>query len=106
MGYPSERGADEWRRYDYDYFQSELVAAEGIHLGERKTLPAPSPPQAGPFFGGNCCFGRLGESSPGSSQTDPSLLAVWYDYIKLMPMTAEANQMSQELGKVTLTWQK
>lgn len=78
MGYPSERGADEWRRYDYDYFQSELVAAEGIHLGEWKT----------------------------PSQTDPSLLAVWYDYIKLMPMTAEANQMSQELGKVMPTWQK
>lgn len=42
----------------------------------------------------------LGETSPGSSQTDPSLLAVFYDYIKLMPMMAEANQMSQELNKV------
>lgn len=40
MGYPSERGADEWRRYDYDYFQSELVAAEGIHLGEWKIPPS------------------------------------------------------------------
>ncbi|KAF1393022.1 hypothetical protein PFLUV_G00034080 [Perca fluviatilis] len=39
------------------------------------------------------------ESSAGSSQTDPSLLAVFYDYIKLMPMVAEANQMSQELNK-------
>ncbi|XP_024862257.1 kinesin-like protein KIF28P isoform X2 [Kryptolebias marmoratus] len=72
VGYPSERGADDWSRYDYDYFQSELAAAEGIHLGE---------------------------SSAGSSQTDPSLLAVFYDYIKLMPMVAEANQMSQELSK-------
>uniref|UniRef100_H3DK11 Kinesin-like protein n=1 Tax=Tetraodon nigroviridis TaxID=99883 RepID=H3DK11_TETNG len=76
IGYPSERGADEWRRYDYDYFQSELVAAEGLHLGA---------------------------SGTGSSRSDPSLLAVWYDYIQLMPMTAEANQMSQELGKVTPT---
>lgn len=42
-----------------------------------------------------------GESSAGSSQTDPSLLAVFYDYIKLMPMVTEANQMSQELNKVT-----
>lgn len=42
----------------------------------------------------------LGESCAGSSQTDPSLLAVFYDYIKLMPMVAEANQMSQELDKV------
>uniref|UniRef100_A0A3Q1FXH8 Kinesin-like protein KIF28P n=1 Tax=Acanthochromis polyacanthus TaxID=80966 RepID=A0A3Q1FXH8_9TELE len=72
VGYPSERGGDDWSRYDYDYFQSELAAAEGIHLGE---------------------------SSAGSSQTDPSLLAVFYDYIKLMPMVAEVNQMSQELNK-------
>ncbi|XP_056135305.1 kinesin-like protein KIF28 [Lampris incognitus] len=72
IGYPSERGVDDWSRYDYDYFQSELAAAEGIHLGE---------PNAE------------------SSQTDPSLLAVFYDYIKLMPMVAEANQMSQELNK-------
>lgn len=34
IGYPSERGGDDWSRYDYDYFQSELAAAEGIHLGE------------------------------------------------------------------------
>ncbi|XP_044202118.1 kinesin-like protein KIF28P isoform X1 [Thunnus albacares] len=72
IGFPSERGGDDWSRYDYDYFQSELAAAEGIHLGE---------------------------SSAGSSQTDPSLLAVFYDYIKLMPMVAEVNQMSQELKK-------
>ncbi|XP_034043886.1 kinesin-like protein KIF28P [Thalassophryne amazonica] len=72
IGYPSERGGDEWSRYDYDYFQSELAAAEGIHLGE---------------------------SGTGCSQPDPSLLAVFYDYIKLMPMVAEANQMSQELNK-------
>ncbi|XP_078139162.1 kinesin-like protein KIF28 [Centroberyx gerrardi] len=72
IGYPSERGGDDWSRYDYDYFQSELAAAEGIHLGE---------------------------SNAGSSQTDPSLLAVFYDYVKLMPMVAEANQMSQELNK-------
>uniref|UniRef100_A0AAZ1X2X6 Kinesin motor domain-containing protein n=1 Tax=Oreochromis aureus TaxID=47969 RepID=A0AAZ1X2X6_OREAU len=72
IGYPSERCGDDWSRYDYDYFQSELAAAEGIHLGE---------------------------SSAGLSQTEPSLLAVFYDYIKLMPMVAEANQMSQELSK-------
>ncbi|XP_077941219.1 kinesin-like protein KIF28 [Gasterosteus aculeatus] len=72
IGYPSERGGEDWSRYDYDYFQSELAAAEGIHLGE---------------------------SGAGSSHTDPSLLAVFYDYVKLMPMVAEANQMSQELNK-------
>uniref|UniRef100_A0A3B4YVB7 Kinesin-like protein KIF28P n=1 Tax=Seriola lalandi dorsalis TaxID=1841481 RepID=A0A3B4YVB7_SERLL len=68
IGYPSERGGDDWSRYDYDYFQSELAVAEG-------------------------------ESNATSTQTDPSLLAVFYDYIKLMPMVAEANQMSQELNK-------
>ncbi|XP_022597468.1 kinesin-like protein KIF28P [Seriola dumerili] len=78
IGYPSERGGDDWSRYDYDYFQSELAAAEGIHLV--------------------MCL-CLGESSATSTQTDPSLLAVFYDYIKLMPMVAEANQMSQELNK-------
>ncbi|XP_047219050.1 kinesin-like protein KIF28P isoform X3 [Girardinichthys multiradiatus] len=78
IGYPSERGGKDWSRYDYDYFQSELAAAEGIHLGESNT---------------------------GSNQTDPSLLAVFYDYIKLMPMVAEANQMSQELSKVWM-WSK
>ncbi|KAA8595481.1 hypothetical protein FQN60_010772 [Etheostoma spectabile] len=58
------------------------------------------------ILGSNCTYlfigypsERGGESSTGPSQTDPSLLAVFYDYIKLMPMVAEANQMSQELNK-------
>ncbi|KAK6304227.1 hypothetical protein J4Q44_G00248130 [Coregonus suidteri] len=81
IGYPSERGGDDWSRYDYDYFQSELAAAEGIHLHSL------------------CEEQTQGDSSAVPSQTDPSLLAVFYDYIKLMPMVAEANQMSQELHK-------
>ncbi|XP_077481852.1 kinesin-like protein KIF28 isoform X2 [Stigmatopora argus] len=72
IGFPSERGANDWSRYDYDYFLSELAEAEGIHLGE---------------------------SSNDSCQTDPRLLAVFYDYVKMMPLVAEANQMSQELNK-------
>ncbi|XP_056333418.1 kinesin-like protein KIF28P [Danio aesculapii] len=72
IGFPSERSAEDWNRYDYDYFQSELAAAEGFH------------------------FQSL---SPGPHQPDPSLLAVFYDYIKLMPMVTEANQMSTELKK-------
>ncbi|XP_047677467.1 kinesin-like protein KIF28P [Tachysurus fulvidraco] len=76
IGFPSERLGDDWSRYDYDYFQSELAAAEGVHL---HTL----------------C------DSPGqrSLKHNPSLLAAFYDYIKLMPMVTEANQMSQELNK-------
>lgn len=52
--------------------------------------------------GGNAalCLCASGESGPGSSQADPLLLAVFYDYVQLMPMVAEANQMSQELNKV------
>lgn len=32
IGFPSERSAEDWSRYDYDYFQSELAAAEGFHI--------------------------------------------------------------------------
>lgn len=41
IGFPSERDGNDWSRYDYDYFQSELAAAEGIHihsLCEEKSL--------------------------------------------------------------------
>ncbi|KAL0969319.1 hypothetical protein UPYG_G00225530 [Umbra pygmaea] len=81
IGYPSERGGEDWSRYDYDYFQSELAAAEGIHIPSLCEEPA------------------QGDSMASTGQTDPSLLAVFYDYIKLMPMVSEANQMSQELHK-------
>lgn len=36
-----------------------------------------------------------------SLQPNPSLLAAFYDYAKLMPMVTEANQMSQELNKAS-----
>ena len=38
----------------------------------------------------------------GDGKADPSVLAVFQDYIKLMPLVAEANQMSEELKKVRL----
>lgn len=41
--------------------------------------------------------------SVGSLQPNPSLLAAFYNYIRLMPMVTEANQMSQELNKVMNT---
>ncbi|XP_046712112.1 kinesin-like protein KIF28P [Silurus meridionalis] len=76
MGFPSERVGDDWSRYDYDFFQSELAAAEGVHLHTLCDTPGPR-----------------------SQEPNPSLLAAFYDYIKLMPMVTEANQMSQELNK-------
>ncbi|XP_039521725.1 kinesin-like protein KIF28P [Pimephales promelas] len=75
IGFPSERSGEDWSRYDYDYFQSELAEAEGFHIHS------------------------LLDSNPGPHQPDPSLLPVFYDYIKLMPMVTEANQMSKELKK-------
>ncbi|KAG7465773.1 hypothetical protein MATL_G00157120 [Megalops atlanticus] len=81
VGFPSERSGEDWSRYDYDYFQSELAAAEGFHIHSL------------------CEEHNPGDHSVMQSQTDPSLLAVFYDYIKVMPMVAEANQMSQELHK-------
>ena len=36
----------------------------------------------------------------GDGKADPSVLAVFQDYVKLMPLVAEANQMSEELKKV------
>eukprot|EP00064_Thunnus_orientalis_P005037 superscaffoldBa00000479_g5050 len=99
IGFPSERGGDDWSRYDYDYFQSELAAAEGIHLGEQEVQQQEVKEDYFCLVEYYAFFLSLGESSAGSSQTDPSLLAVFYDYIKLMPMVAEVNQMSQELKK-------
>lgn len=32
IGFPSERSGEDWSRYDYDYFQSELAEAEGFHI--------------------------------------------------------------------------
>ncbi len=32
ISFPSERSVEDWSRYDYDYFQSELAAAEGFHI--------------------------------------------------------------------------
>lgn len=49
-----------------------------------------------------CALGcvQIKLSPLGYLQPNPSLLAAFYDYIKLMPMVTEANQMSQELNKV------
>ncbi|XP_026085621.1 kinesin-like protein KIF28P isoform X2 [Carassius auratus] len=76
IGFPSERSGEDWSRYDYDYFQSELAAAEGFHIQS-----------------------LCDDQGHRPHQPDPSLLAVFYDYIKLMPMVTEANQMSKELKK-------
>nr|XP_038031925.1 kinesin-like protein KIF28P [Anas platyrhynchos] len=75
VGPPAERTEEDLSRYDYDFFQSELAAAEGFSVD------------------------KLGAAGSGEGRADPSVLAAFHDYIKLMPLVAEANQMSQELKK-------
>ncbi|KAG8511831.1 Kinesin-like protein KIF28P, partial [Galemys pyrenaicus] len=76
VGFPSERGSEDLSRFDYDFFQQERAAAEGMSVD------------------------KLGALNKGDSKADPSVLAAFQDYIKLMPLVAEANQMSEELKKV------
>ncbi|XP_064366247.1 kinesin-like protein KIF28 [Dromaius novaehollandiae] len=75
VGPPAERTDEDLSRYDYDFFQSELAAAEGFSVD------------------------KLGAASSKESRADPGILAVFHDYIKLMPLVAEVNQMSEELKK-------
>ncbi|KAH1173678.1 hypothetical protein KIL84_017517, partial [Mauremys mutica] len=75
VGFPAERTNEDLIRYDYDFFQSELAAAEGFSVD------------------------KLGVVNNKDGKPDPSVLAVFHDYIKLMPLVAEANQMSEELKK-------
>ncbi|KAM9317234.1 kinesin-like protein KIF28P [Gastrophryne carolinensis] len=74
VGFPNERSFEDITKFDYDFFQSELAAAEGFSVD------------------------KLGAIST-DGKPDPSVLAVFHDYIKLMPLVAEANQMSEELMK-------
>ncbi|XP_057386154.1 kinesin-like protein KIF28P [Balaenoptera acutorostrata] len=75
IGFPSERGSEDLSRFDYDFFQLERAALEGVSVD------------------------KLGAVNSGDGKADPSVLAVFQDYIKLMPLVAEANQMSEELKK-------
>ncbi|XP_023565958.1 kinesin-like protein KIF28P [Octodon degus] len=75
IGFPSERSSEDLSRFDYDFFQLEKAAAEGVSVD------------------------TLGAVSSGGGHADLSVLAVFQDYIKLMPLVAEANQMSEELKK-------
>ncbi|KAF3823491.1 hypothetical protein GH733_010927 [Mirounga leonina] len=75
IGFPSERGNEDLNRFDYDFFQLERAAAEGVSVD------------------------KLGAAGHGEGNADPSVLAVFQDYVKLMPLVAEANQMREELEK-------
>ncbi|KAM8812621.1 LOW QUALITY PROTEIN: kinesin-like protein KIF28P [Rhynchonycteris naso] len=73
IGFPSERANEDLSRFDYDFFQLERAAAQGMSVD------------------------KLG-SGHGGKRADPSVLAVFQDYIKLLLLVAEVN-MSEELRK-------
>ncbi|XP_030158568.1 kinesin-like protein KIF28P [Lynx canadensis] len=75
IGFPPERGSEDLTRFDYDFFQLERAAAEGVSVD------------------------KLGAASHGDGKADPGMLAVFQDYVRLMPLVAEANQMGEELKK-------
>nr|XP_060633107.1 kinesin-like protein KIF28P [Anolis sagrei ordinatus] len=75
IGPPTDRTREDLSRYDYDFVQSELAAAEGFSVD------------------------TLSSANRKDGKPDPSVLAVFHDYLKLMPLVAEANQMSVELKK-------
>uniref|UniRef100_A0A8C6V6F7 Kinesin-like protein 6 n=1 Tax=Naja naja TaxID=35670 RepID=A0A8C6V6F7_NAJNA len=75
IGPPINRTSEDLSRYDYDFIQSELAAAKGFSVD------------------------KLGAANRKDGKPDPSVLAAFHDYIKLMPLVAEANQMSIELKK-------
>uniref|UniRef100_A0A673SVA5 Kinesin-like protein n=1 Tax=Suricata suricatta TaxID=37032 RepID=A0A673SVA5_SURSU len=75
IGFPSERDSEDLNRFDYDFFQLERAAAEGVSMD------------------------KLGAASHSDGKADPSVLAVFQDYVRLMPLVAEANQMGEELKK-------
>ncbi|GCC34419.1 hypothetical protein chiPu_0012892 [Chiloscyllium punctatum] len=74
VGFPCERNGEDMSKYDYDFFQSELAAVEGFDRD------------------------ALGLSNR-NKKVDPSVLAVFLDYIRVKPLVAEANQISEELSK-------
>ncbi|XP_058131342.1 kinesin-like protein KIF28P [Dasypus novemcinctus] len=75
VGFPAERRGEDPSPCDYDAFQLERAAAAGVSAAS------------------------LGGAAGGDGRADPSVLAAFQDYVGLMPLVAEANQISQELGK-------
>lgn len=54
VGFPSERGAEDLSRYDYDFFQLERAAAEGVSvdmLGKRSWTCLPGKHKSNCFHG-------------------------------------------------------
>uniref|UniRef100_UPI00398EC04C kinesin-like protein KIF28 n=1 Tax=Pristiophorus japonicus TaxID=55135 RepID=UPI00398EC04C len=115
VGFPHERSAkDKIHKYNYEFFASELASIEGF--GQvNLVLQTPEMPdgEARPIFAHHyvrltmChehdieilygCCGRAGGKR--EENLDPNLTRIFHDFIAIMPMVAQANQISEELNK-------
>jgi hypothetical protein len=77
VGFPSERGGEDWSRFDYDFFQLERAAAAGLSagsLGRRRAFTARAlavlgrkpGPRAGAAEGGDAAETRSLRSEGGA----------------------------------------
>ncbi|XP_043553485.1 kinesin-like protein KIF28P isoform X8 [Chiloscyllium plagiosum] len=76
VGFPHERNdRDKIHKYNYEFFASELASIEG--------------------------FGKVnvGMGEELKENLDPDLARIFHDFIAIMPMVAQANQISEELNK-------
>ncbi|XP_038646163.1 kinesin-like protein KIF28P [Scyliorhinus canicula] len=76
VGFPHERsGRDKIHKYSYEFFASELASIEA--------------------------FGQvnLGVGEKQAENLDPNLARIFHDFTAIMPMVAQANQISEELNK-------
>ncbi|GCB75593.1 hypothetical protein scyTo_0020929, partial [Scyliorhinus torazame] len=79
VGFPHERsGRDKIHKYSYEFFALESASIEG--------------------------FGQmnLGVGKKQEENLDPNLARIFHDFTAIMPMVAQANQISEELNKVEI----
>ncbi|XP_067847804.1 kinesin-like protein KIF28 isoform X2 [Heptranchias perlo] len=75
VGFPHERSSrDKIHKYNYEFFASELASIEG--------------------------FGQVNLAGGKQEKNlDPNLTRIFHDFIAIMPMVAQVNQISEELNK-------
>ncbi|XP_051873103.1 kinesin-like protein KIF28 [Pristis pectinata] len=79
VGFPHEQSdRDKIHKYNYDFFTSELASVEGF--GQVK----------------------LGPDGKQEENMDPNLTRIFHDFIAIMPMVAQVNQISEELNRAVI----
>ncbi|XP_069771583.1 kinesin-like protein KIF28 [Narcine bancroftii] len=81
VGFPHEKSdRDKMHKYNYDFFTSELASIEG--------------------------FGQVKLGGKQEEILDPNLIGIFHDFIAIMPMVAQVNQICEELKRaITLELQ-